>query len=101
MMRDILLTPDCGLMIESGDFAVGDSTLQNQALILTADAGEFKQYPLTGVGLNNYLLDERFQDAQYEARKQLMNDGMTITRFKWQNWQNIDIKADYGKDNGN
>ena len=43
------------LMIESGALAIGNTNEQNAHLILTAEKGEFKEYPQLGVGAIKYI----------------------------------------------
>jgi hypothetical protein len=69
------------LRIENGDFIIGDSTEQNQHLLLLANKGEYKQYPKAGVGINGYFLDEAEQDMLREIRSQFENDGMKVKKL--------------------
>ena len=94
MMRDILLTPDCELMIESGDFAVGDSTLQNQTLLLLAEKGEFKEHSSTCVGARQYIEDFQTDDLAREIDEQFYLDGMKVKGITIE-LPKIEIDADY------
>lgn len=46
--RGILLDSSVDIMFSGRDFAIGDSTRQNQYLILAANKGEFKENPSSG-----------------------------------------------------
>lgn len=54
-MQDILLDADFELLIERGDFVVGESKEQDIALILDSMPGAWKQHPLLGVGIRKNL----------------------------------------------
>ena len=50
-MQDILLDEHDNLLIDRGDWQLGDSHQQHEQLILTSMPGEWKENPETGVGL--------------------------------------------------
>ena len=55
MRTDILLDDDFDLMFENGDFATGSSAQQEVEQIGLSHPGEWKQFPIVGLGLTNYL----------------------------------------------
>lgn len=55
---DILIGNDIDLILSGGDLRTGDSTRQNQYLILAANKGEFKETPLIGAGMGDMVGDE-------------------------------------------
>lgn len=55
MRKDILLDPTGDLVMENGDFVINVSDTQHIEHIITLTKGEFKEYPLLGVGAENYL----------------------------------------------
>jgi hypothetical protein len=67
-------------LIVSG-LVIGDVTAQNQAAILIAQKGEFKEYPTTGVGLNDIVNDDNSMHWEAEIAGQLKADGQRITRL--------------------
>ena len=67
-------------LITSG-LSIGDVTAQNQAVILVAHKGEFKEYPTLGVGLNDIINDNNSPYWENEIAKQLQADGQRITRL--------------------
>lgn len=82
---DILLNPDTGdLLIDTDgrDIAIGDVTFQNQALVLGANKGDFKEYPLLGVGLTDILSDHEMKGWKREIREQLQAEGFSINQLK-------------------
>lgn len=83
MPIDYLRDYDTGhRVIRNGDFAWGDSTQQHQRSLLMAHQGEYKQSPLVGLGLRNYLDDESPDDLMREIRKQFVQDGMTVNSLQ-------------------
>lgn len=43
------------LKIKDGDFAIGESDIQNIRHIIEADQGQYKEYPKLGLGVRKYL----------------------------------------------
>lgn len=92
-MNDILITNEGEIKIENGDFVVDNSTLQHQALILITNPGEFKESPMLGVGIENYILDSDMIGCEFEAQLQFTMDGMKVKNLNFKN--DIIIEADY------
>ena len=78
MPYDYAHDSDSDLLIANGDFVVGESTLQHQAIIVKLQPGELRQYPKTGVGIDNYLLAEGAENLQQEIQKNFEADGMKV-----------------------
>jgi len=93
--NDIRIDQQFDLVFEDGDFALGDSTEQNQMLILLSVPGEFKQFPTIGVGLEDYLNDERPGNLMESIRKNFLLDGMHLKRFTITEKGELDIDAAY------
>ena len=92
-MQDILLD-NRDLKFQNGDFAVGNSLLQDGDLILASAPGHWKQYPAIGVDLENKLNDEvSFNDIKREYKQHLKYDEKKLTDFKFENGKlKIDIE---------
>jgi hypothetical protein len=73
---------DDDLKIADGDFVTGESTLQHQQLLLRLKKGELRQFPKTGVGVDDFLLDDTPGDVYMEIRKQFGADGMTVRKLE-------------------
>lgn len=86
--KGILLDPETGdLQISTKwnvlgtvehDLVVGNATYQNQAVILQAFKGEFKEYPAIGVGIFDIVCDNDPTGWKREIALQLELDGMTV-----------------------
>lgn len=92
---DILIGNDIDLILSGGDLRTGDSTRQNQYLILAANKGEFKEPPLIGAGMGDMVGDED-SDAYWKHRisMELKRDGMTVKKIEI-NEETIKINAEY------
>jgi len=80
-MEDYLHTEDNDLLIADGDFVVGETTQQAQSLLLRIKKGELRQYPKTGVGIDDFLVDDNPGDIYREIQLQFEADGMTVRKI--------------------
>lgn len=78
MPIDYLNDANDDLLIQNGDFVIGESSQQHQSLLLRLKKGELRQYPKTGVGIDGFLLDDNPGDVYQEIQKQFEADGMVV-----------------------
>lgn len=84
------------LIISGGSFLKGEVTLQNQKRLLLYSQGELKCFPLVGIGVIQYLLNDSSKDEfERVASKQLKDDGMLVQKCSVKSWDNIIINASY------
>lgn len=95
-MKDFLLAEDFDLVIQDGDFAIGESNQQHQQCLLLAEKGAYKQFPTTGVAISTYLKDENPDELLREIRIQFSSDGMKVNRLAYVGGK-LKVDADYGK----
>ncbi len=81
--KGLLLGTDGDLLVEGGALAVGASDSQSVELIVSACKGEFKEFPMLGVGLVNSL---KKQSTSVDSLKRdidinLKADGYKVTGF--------------------
>lgn len=93
-MEDVLIDTDGDLLFTKGDFKIGDSTLQNQRLLLLYQKGEMKEHPVAGVAASTYLHDENIDDLYREVRREFVQDGMLIKTLDI-NSQQLKVEASY------
>lgn len=76
---------------------IGATQAQNEALILAANPGEFKNSPRMGVGMENALLGDVDDMLSYrhETRRCYRLEGLEIEELNMFNIKNINIKAKY------
>lgn len=98
-MNDILLNDDGSLLIRNGDFAVGESINQQQAMLLIAHQGEFKMTPEIGVGISDLLLGEELLEYRHKIRNQYTLDGLKINRLDLYEIGKLKIDAEYADSN--
>lgn len=93
---DILLDSNVDIMFADGDFVIGDSTMQNQYLILSTHKGEWKENPFIGAGLEDMLNDDG-GEAYWKHRisEELKRDSMDVKEVKIINNGQININAEY------
>jgi len=82
MPIDILLNSNFDLLVEDGDFVLGESTRQHQVLIVYAEKGENREFPTRGVGVRSWLLDERPGDLNAAIKREFEADGMKVLGVK-------------------
>lgn len=77
--KDIINDPNQDLLILNGDFSGDASDQDHVQAIVEATPGAFKQYPLVGVGIKNYLGAPLLaQDLKRLIRVQLEGDGYKV-----------------------
>ena len=94
MPNDILLDENYDLKITNGDFTVGESTRQHQAILLLCEKGENREFPTLGVGVNTWLLEETMGDLNSEIKREFARDGMNVQKVKIEDGQ-LNIIAQY------
>jgi hypothetical protein len=80
-VQDILIDINYDMLITNGDIAIGEATYQHVYLILSSQKGEWKQYPLLGVGIEDKLGDNDTNYWKYLIRSELRKDGLEIDRL--------------------
>lgn len=95
---DILIGNDIDLIVWGGDLVVGDSTLQNQYLILASQKGEFKEHPMFGAGISDCVNDDDATYWKHRINEELKRDGMTVRLIRIKK-ENLQISAEYNENN--
>jgi hypothetical protein len=81
--KDILLDND-DLIFANGDFSISDSDQQHIQDIVFENTGAYKQYPLVGVGIINYLNSSGAQlILTRNIKSQLETDGYRVDSVKF------------------
>ena len=70
------------IVLSGGEGALMETTRQNQALLLAAHPGEFKENPAWGVGLGDIVNDHDFRAWRRRIREQIEADGQYITKLE-------------------
>lgn len=77
--------------LTAGSITVGDTSMQEEALVLLTQRGEWKEYPLIGVGLADMVGDEDVRYWKREITENLARVGIRIKGVIIKNEQ-IEIK---------
>lgn len=93
-MKGILLENNYSPMLKGRTLAIGETTRQNQALILLLHKGELKENPAVGVGISDMLLDHDPLHWRQTIREQLEMDGQEVSSIRITN-HGITIDAQY------
>ena len=83
-MRNVhdILVASGDLLLQNGDWVMGESTRQHQDHLLLAQKGELREFPTAGVGVHDWLLDETRNDLAREIKRQFEADGMDVLEIK-------------------
>lgn len=82
-MTDIELGADNALKIKDGDFAVAESEMQEVALILASNQGEWKEDPILGPNLIQMMkINESKADITQRVRIHLERDSKEYDQIK-------------------
>lgn len=96
-MTDLLVDSNNDLIVENGDFVVGEADQQHMESIIISSKGDWKQHPLVGVGINQYtnapLTRIIKTELEKEMRLQLEVDGFKNIGITINDWTDIDITA--------
>ena len=83
LVQDIGLTETFEIVIKDGDFFVEDSDQNHVGLILKTYLGNWKEYPLVGIGIDYYIASSgNAQIIKRNITVQLNNDGYKVNEIK-------------------
>lgn len=96
-MKGILLDDNLELLIVNKSLLIGDTTYQNQKILILSDKGELKDTPMRGVGAKRYLEDHTPDALAREIRQEFVIDGMQVDGIKIATSGTIEVEAFYKK----
>lgn len=83
MAKDFLLNEDNDLIIKHGDFAIGESEMQEVGIILAMNQGQLKSDPIIGANLTNKIRTPENRDQiERTVSTQLELDGKDYDDIK-------------------
>lgn len=74
---------------------VGNSTLQNQSMLLSMRKSELKHAPTVGVGISDALLDHDLLPWRQKIRQEFENDGLKVKTLTYNTPKELSIDAEY------
>lgn len=94
-MKD-LITENQELKVTNGDLAVEDSGQQHVEMLLISNKGDWKNSPLTGVGITSYMnapeSPSQRRRLDKEIRLQLRFDGIPFAKVEVSSFDSIYIE---------
>lgn len=98
MVKDFISGDTADTIIKDGDFLVDYSDQHHIEDLVRSEKGEYKQHPLTGIGIANYinapLTRELKTRLEKDIRIQLSADSFEITQVEVENFESIIIDAE-------
>jgi len=97
-MEDFKLDNDTDLTFTNGDIVIANTDQQNLELILLSHKGAFKEFPIIGVGITDYLKSPEIISRlrlENEITNQLEYDNFTISEVDVNNLEDITIDGNY------
>ena len=93
--KDLTLDLNNDLIIENGDFFIGQTDDQNIEAILLAEKGQFYQFPLLGYGITRRLLGPFDRLTERKAiRENLRRDNYNVKVLNIDGNVGIEVDAD-------
>ena len=74
--KDFKTDTDGDLFISGGDLAIFESDSQHIVDLITSNNGDWKEYPLCGVGIDNYINSNTSQLFLNKNYKKTINDSL-------------------------
>jgi hypothetical protein len=100
IFKDIIVDQTGDLEILNGDIFVNESDSQHLEFIVTADKGQFRQFPLIGVGIRRFSNGPFDAQAIRQAIKlQLESDGYNVRKVSVSNNGTGQIEIDATRKN--
>ncbi len=97
-MQDITLDNDCDLVFKNGDFLSSNTDQQHLEIILLSHKGAFKEFPILGVGITDYIKSPEVLSRlrlENEINKQLEYDNFYAKEIDVNDLENIQIDGTY------
>lgn len=100
MAKDFLYNSNFDISIKNGDIEIGESDFDHIQDVIQFNKGELKQYPLCGVGIDNYNhAPNVIQGLKKEIHSQFKADNATVdylnVSFDSNDKTIVDINATY------
>jgi len=93
-MKDLKQTESGDICIANG-VQMTEPTEQHKYDILKASQGDFKQSPLTGVGLVNHINSTNTQMLRRDISRQMQRDGIKVKRVDYDSQGQLIIDGKY------
>ena len=94
-VKDFATDNDNNFILSGGDFTIIESDEQHIVDIVNSSQGSWKEYPLCGVGIDNYLnsgVNQQF--LTNEIKVQLTRDGFGSVQVDFDNNNSLNFMVD-------
>ncbi|HPH61998.1 MAG TPA: hypothetical protein PLN63_00020 [Paludibacteraceae bacterium] len=81
MKTGLLMDVNGDLAVSSGELVVGNTTYQNEYIILKSQRGEIKEYPLMGVGIDDIVNDHDEAGWKMKIKEHLAMDDIKVAKI--------------------
>jgi len=81
MKTGLLMDVNGDLAVSSGEMVVGNTTYQNEYIILKSQRGEIKEYPLMGVGIDDIVNDHDEVGWKMKIKEHLAMDDIKVAKI--------------------
>jgi hypothetical protein len=98
--KDLITDADGDLIFLNGDIKIDESDTQHVEHILIADKGQFRQFPLIGVGIARYYNGSiNKQELKQSVKLQLESDGYNVRQIVVDTTEKLKIDIDADRKN--
>lgn len=96
-MKNIVQNSDGSFKVINGDFVAGNTLNQELADLIKARKGDYKEFPLVGVGVEDFINDDDQGALFREIYKQVINDNKVVNDISLDDGQ-LKIDANYASE---
>jgi hypothetical protein len=98
--KDIITDENGDIEFVNGDLKIDESDAQHVDHIVTADKGQFRQFPLVGVGIGRLLNGTPNKiEVQQQIKVNLESDGYNVRQITIDQTNGFDINIDAERKN--
>ena len=98
--KDIITDSTNDLIIENGDFKLNESDSQHVEHIITADKGQYRQWPLIGVGISRLINGNiNSQSLKQVIKLNLESDNYNVRLIEIDSIDKLSINVDAQRKN--
>lgn len=98
--KDLITDADGDLIFINGDIKINESDTQHVEHILITDKGQFRQFPLIGVGVARYYHGSvNKQELKQSVKLQLESDGYNVRQIFVDTNESLKIDIDADRKN--
>lgn len=78
---DLAINPNRYDGVNGTGLSIGDTLYQNQYIIMAAQKGELKEYPMLGVGIADITNDNDLLEWKRSIREEFAKDGLKVSKL--------------------